>query len=65
MVIGTGGLRAECLHSQEEQTRMRMLCILEKQFNRTFEETNVVIKDSVDKVYYEIVDGKETKFIMK
>ena len=61
MMLATGGLTAECDEVFEETVRERMLCILHNITDRVFPHSHVIIVDKHEGVYYEIVDGKETK----
>jgi len=61
MRVAIGGLTAECDSIFVEQVSLRMHAILENIEDRIFPHSHIVIIDSVDRVFYEIVDGKETK----
>ena len=61
MLMATGGLTAEFDQVFAPIVSERMLCILQGIEDRTFPHSHVVILDKVEGVYYEIVDGIETK----
>lgn len=61
MKMTVGGLIAECEKSEAPDVSVRMLTILEKFEGRTFKDSQIIIIDKVDGVFYEIIDGKETK----
>ena len=61
MRIAVGGLTAECDKVFAPLISERMLCILHNITDRIFPHSHVVIIDKIDGVFYEIVDGKETK----
>ena len=60
MKMSHAGLTAEFERAEEPRIRTRMLLILEKR-RRKLPASNVVIVDKIDEVYYEIIDGFETK----
>ena len=64
MKLAIGGLLAECTKLEAPTVSLRMLTILEKIDGRRFEPSNIIIVDKYDGVYYQIVDGIETKEVI-